>query len=94
MKLVAVTVVYALRERATEIAVELPEGATVAQALERSGFAARHPEANIADCPVGIFGTAVDRHAVVSDGDRVEVYRPLLADPKELRRTRARRAST
>jgi putative ubiquitin-RnfH superfamily antitoxin RatB of RatAB toxin-antitoxin module len=94
MKLVAVTVVYAVRERATEIALDLPEGATVTQALERSGLAARHPETNIADCPVGIFGKAVDRLAVVNDGDRIEVYRPLLADPKESRRTRARRAST
>ena len=91
---VAVTVVYALRERATEIALELPEGATVAQALQRSGLAARHPEIDIAHCPVGIFGKAVDRQAVVADGDRIEVYRPLLADPKELRRARARRAST
>lgn len=94
MKLVSVTVVYAVRERATDIALELPEGTTVAQALERSGLAALHPEINITDCPVGIFGKAVDRQAVVTDGDRIEVYRPLLADPKELRRTRAGRAST
>jgi uncharacterized protein len=89
MKHIVVTVVYALRERATEIELQLPEGATVAQALARSGLAALHPEADIAQCPVGIFGNAAARHAIVADGDRIEVYRPLLADPKELRRRRA-----
>lgn len=94
MKLVAVTVVYAVRERATVIALQLPAGATVTHALVRSAIAVRHPEIDVAHCPVGIFGKTVDRHAVVNDGDRIEVYRPLLADPKELRRMRARRAST
>ena len=89
MTQIVVTVVYALRERATEIELQLPEGATVAQALERSGLAALHPEAGITQCAVGIFGKAAARHAVVADGDRIEVYRPLLADPKELRRRRA-----
>ncbi|MEO8739489.1 MAG: RnfH family protein [Casimicrobiaceae bacterium] len=90
----AVTVVYALRDRATQIALQLPEGATVAQALERSGLAALHPEADIARCPVGIFGKAVDRQAIIADGDRIEVYRSLVADPKERRRARAKRSGT
>ena len=94
MNVVAVTVVYALRESATEIALQLPAGATVTEALVRSEIAARHTEIDVAHCPVGIFGKAVDRHAVVHDGDRIEIYRPLMADPKELRRRRARRAST
>ena len=92
MKQIVVTVVYALRERATEVELQLPEGATVAQALARSGLAALHPEADIALCPVGIFGKAVARHAIVADGDRIEVYRPLLAEPKEQRRKRATRS--
>jgi len=92
MKQIVVTVVYALRERATEVELQLPEGATVAQALARSGLAALHPEADIAQCSVGIFGKAVARHAIVADGDRIEVYRPLLAEPKEQRRKRATRS--
>ncbi len=91
MKQIVVTVVYALRERATEIELQLPEGATVAQALAGSGLAALHPETDIAHCPVGIFGKATVRHAIVADGDRIEVYRPLQVDPKELRRRRATR---
>jgi len=91
MKQIVVTVVYALRERATEVELQLPEGATVAQALARSGLAALHPEADIAQCPVGIFGKAAARYAIVADGDRIEAYRPLLAEPKEQRRKRATR---
>ena len=91
MKQIVVTVVYALRDRATEIELRLPEGATVAQALARSGLATLHPETDIAQCPVGIFGKAAERHAIVADGDRIEVYRPLQADPKEMRRRRATR---
>jgi putative ubiquitin-RnfH superfamily antitoxin RatB of RatAB toxin-antitoxin module len=91
MTLISVTVVYALPEFATEIEVGLPAGATVADALERSGIAARHPEAHPEQCPVGIFGKRVDRQSIVADGDRVELYRPLIADPKESRRKRAKR---
>ena len=91
MKRITVTVVYALPEAATEIEVKLIAGATVADAVERSGLAARHPEADIARRSVGVFGRRVDRRTIVADGDRVEVYRPLLADPKDARRKRARR---
>jgi putative ubiquitin-RnfH superfamily antitoxin RatB of RatAB toxin-antitoxin module len=87
---ITVTVVYALPESATEIELTLPAGATVADALERSGIAARHPEAEQARCPVGIFGRRVERSTALSDGDRVEIYRPLVAEPKEARRRRAR----
>jgi putative ubiquitin-RnfH superfamily antitoxin RatB of RatAB toxin-antitoxin module len=90
MSLISVTVVYALPESATEIDVSLPEGSTVADALDRSGIAVGHPEANARQCPVGIFGKRVDRQTLVTDGDRVELYRPLIADPKEARRTRAK----
>ena len=91
MKRVAVTIVYALRDRATEVELQVPEGTSVEQALERSGLASRHPQADIAHCAVGIFGKAVDRQVIVMDGDRIEIYRPLPADPKELRRKRAAR---
>lgn len=89
MKRVAVTVVYALPEAATEIELSLPAGATVADALQRSGLAARHPGVDFTRCALGIFGRRVDPRAALRDGDRVEVYRPLRADPKDLRRRRA-----
>lgn len=91
MNRITVTVVYALPDAATEIEVRLPAGATVADAVERSGLAARHPGADIPRRPVGVFGKRVDRRTPVADGDRVEVYRPLVADPKDARRKQARR---
>jgi uncharacterized protein len=84
-----VTVVFALPDRATEIALRLPAGATLGQALERSGLASRHPEIDFARAPLGVFGKLADRGAVLADGDRVEVYRALIADPKEVRLGRA-----
>lgn len=86
---IEVTVVFALPDRATEIPVRLSAGGTVADALERSGLAARHPEIDLAGTRVGIFGKLADRKAILADGDRVEVYRALVADPKEHRLRRA-----
>jgi len=89
VSVIAVSVVYALLERATEIELTLPSGATVADALEKSGLTDLHPEIDPMRCPVGVFGRRVQRHRVLADGDRVEVYRPLVAEPKEARRRRA-----
>jgi len=89
VKRIAVSVVYALPAGATEIELELPPGSSVADALALSGIAARHPDIDLAAAAVGIFGARVGLRAKLSDGDRVEIYRPLQADPKELRRRRA-----
>jgi putative ubiquitin-RnfH superfamily antitoxin RatB of RatAB toxin-antitoxin module len=86
---IEVTVVLALPDRATQIEVRLPAGATLGDALERSGLAARHPNIDVARARVGIFGKLADRKAILADGDRVEVYRALAADPKERRRRQA-----
>jgi putative ubiquitin-RnfH superfamily antitoxin RatB of RatAB toxin-antitoxin module len=86
---IAVTVVFALPERATEIALRLPPGATLGHALDRSGLAARHPDIDFNVARVGIFGKLADRGSVLADGDRVEVYRPLTVDPKKARLGRA-----
>lgn len=89
MNELVVTVVYAEPERAVEIVVRLPEGATVADAIECSGITARVPAA--ASAPVGVFGKRVPRNALLASGDRVEIYRPLTADAKTRRRQRAKR---
>jgi hypothetical protein len=86
---ITVSVVYALPGAVTEIEVRLAAGATVADAIERSGIAARLPGADIAGAPVGIFGKRVRRDTPLGDGDRVELYRRLIADPKTARRRRA-----
>ena len=91
MRTIRVNVVYALPDRAIEVALTLPAGATVGEALVRSGLAARHPELDLARCPVGIFGRRSGRQKALADGDRIEIYRPLVAEPKDARRRRAQR---
>lgn len=88
MNEIRVTVVYALPDAATEIALRLPAGATVAEAIERSGIAGRPGVCLAADGPVGIFGERVRRDTVLAEGDRVELYRPLSTDSKASRRRR------
>ena len=71
-----------------EVALLLPAGATVATALAASGMQARHPQVDFSLLPVGIWGSFCERSDALRDRDRVEVYRPLLVDPKEARRQR------
>lgn len=66
---------------------ELPTGATVADALDQSGVYLTHPETK--EFAVGIYAKRVDLDTVVRDGDRIEIYRPLTHDPKEKRREKA-----
>lgn len=81
-----VEVAFALPERQVLVAIELADGATIAEALERSGLARQYPAENIESLPVGVWGRVTDRAHVLSDGDRVEIYRPLQIDPREARR--------
>jgi putative ubiquitin-RnfH superfamily antitoxin RatB of RatAB toxin-antitoxin module len=91
---VEVSVVYALRLRAENVRLRLPTGATVEEAIRQSGMLERFPEIDLGRSRVGIYGRWVRLDAAVRDGDRVEIYRPLTADPKEVRRLRARRRAT
>jgi hypothetical protein len=90
-KQLRVEVTYALPDQQVLLALEVGEGTTVREAIERSGVLARFPEIELKRGHVGIFGRATPLHMPLSDGDRVEIYRPLIADPKESRRERARR---
>lgn len=87
MSKIRVTVVFALPDAATEVTLYLPEGGTVADAIESAGIrtAAKGADASAA---VGIFGQRVRRDRVLADGDRVELYRSLRTDPKQSRRRR------
>jgi hypothetical protein len=91
VKSIRVTVVYALPTAATEIDLWLPAGSSVADALALSGIDACHPEIDLAASAVGIHGVRVAHDTVLADQDRVEIYRPLVVDAKELRRRRAAR---
>jgi len=86
-----VTVVYALAERQHSVALALPAGATLAQALAASGLAARFAALQGAPPDAGIHNRACGPDTVLQDGDRVEIYRPLQIDPKEARRQRVAR---
>ena len=89
---ISVEVVYALPERQYLRRIKLPEGANVEQAIQQSGLLALRTEIDLAKNKVGIYSRTVKLSDTVHEGDRVEIYRPLLADPKELRRLRAERA--
>lgn len=84
-----VEVVYALPDRQTLLRVSVPAGATVQEALQLSRIVEKHPELDLAASKLGIFGKLTKSDAVVRERDRIEIYRPLLADPKEVRRRRA-----
>ncbi len=89
---IKVEVAYALPRRQTLVAVELPAGATVMEAAQHSGIASKFEGVDLDNATFGIFGHVVAPKQVLRDGDRVEIYRPLIADPKEVRKARAERA--
>ncbi len=84
---ISVEIVYALADRQVLRRILLPEGSTVEDAIRVSGLRAAFPEMDTTH--VGIHGEPVPVTTVLRDRDRVEIYRPLRADPKEVRRTRA-----
>jgi uncharacterized protein len=89
--MIKVEVAYALPHQQTLIAVDLPNGATVLEAAQRSGIASKIDGLDLDNASYGIFGNVVASRQVLRDGDRVEIYRPLIADPKEVRKARAER---
>lgn len=93
--LIEIEVVYAAVDRQVLLCVAVPAETTVRAALLKSGVSAAFPELDLVDCPVGIFGKVIvdPGSRLVQAGDRIEIYRPLLADPKEVRRLRAVKAA-
>ncbi|SLM61902.1 MULTISPECIES: RnfH family protein [Dickeya] len=89
---IRIEVVYALPERQFLQSLTVEEGCSVEQAIQMSGLLALRPDIDLRVNKVGVFSRPVKLTDVVRDGDRVEIYRPLLADPKELRRQRAERS--
>jgi hypothetical protein len=86
---IEVEVAYAEPRRQWLTCVRLPPGATIAQALQASGFATSIPLANLDTLAVGVWSKVKPRDSILRAGDRVEIYRPLSADPKQARRKRA-----
>jgi putative ubiquitin-RnfH superfamily antitoxin RatB of RatAB toxin-antitoxin module len=87
--MINIEVVYALPDEQILLRQSVPTGTTVAEAVLASGMLDKHPEIDLATNKLGIFGKLTKADAVVRDKDRIEIYRPLIADPKEVRRKRA-----
>ncbi len=88
-KRIHVEVAYALPREQVILPLDMPEGSTLMQAIEQSGILGRFPDIDLDRQKVGIFGKLKKPDQVLRDGDRVEIYRPLIADPKEVRKQRA-----
>ncbi|MEJ2107191.1 MAG: RnfH family protein [Acidiferrobacteraceae bacterium] len=85
-----VEVAYGGKEETFQQELEVAPDATVEQAIRASGVLARFPEIDLQHCRVGVFSERRELQDRLRPGDRVEIYRPLMIDPKEARRIRAR----
>ncbi len=85
---IKIAVVYAKPSRQVWLDLEVPKGATVRQAIERSGILHQCPDINLDHATVGIHAKIVTLDTTVEDGARVEIYRPITADPDTIERRR------
>ncbi|MDF3162349.1 RnfH family protein [Pseudomonas proteolytica] len=94
-RLIEIEVVYAAVDRQLLLSLAVAPGTSLRAAVLASGIATQFPELDIDSCPLGVFGKVVADAETrsVQAGDRIEIYRPLLADPKEVRRLRAAKAA-
>jgi putative ubiquitin-RnfH superfamily antitoxin RatB of RatAB toxin-antitoxin module len=88
----SIELVYGLPQRQTLISLMVPLDTTVEQAIKQSGLLNIYPDIDLKLNKVGIWNRACKLNDVLKDGDRVEIYRPLVADPKEIRKRRAQKA--
>lgn len=85
----SIEVAYALPQKQELVQLKLPVGSTVEQAIDASGLKMKYPDIDLARNKVGIFGKLTRLDVSLRDRDRVEIYRPLIANPKEIRKKRA-----
>ena len=86
---ISVEVAYALPDQQTIVALTVAADATIQEAIEASGLLEQYPEIDLTQNKVGVFGKLGKLTDTLHVGDRVEIYRPLIADPKEIRKQRA-----
>jgi len=91
---ITVEVAYARPDSQLIVPLEVEPGTTVASAIEKSGILYIYPEIDMTSAKVGIFGKICRKDQVLREKDRVEIYRPLIADPKEIRKQRAAAGKT
>ncbi|HIO91304.1 MAG TPA: RnfH family protein [Leucothrix mucor] len=87
--MITVEVVYALPKEQTLLSFEVDDGITAKDAILQSGMLEQYPELDVENMDIGIFGKMKKMTENLRDKDRVEIYRPLIADPKEVRKRRA-----
>lgn len=87
-----VEVIYALPKEQITFTVNIAQGATAQQVIEASGILNKYPEIELDKNKLGIYSRLIKLDTVVAGGERVEIYRPLIADPKEMRKRRADKA--
>ncbi|MGR9014733.1 MAG: RnfH family protein [Gammaproteobacteria bacterium] len=87
--MVELEVAYAKPEEQVIVELKMPEGSSVEAAIQASSLLERFPEIALSELKAGVFGVVCKLDQPVKDGDRIEIYRPLLHDPKEARRQRA-----
>ncbi|MEE9492953.1 MAG: RnfH family protein [Gammaproteobacteria bacterium] len=86
---IRIEVAYALPEKQTIVDVRVPQGTTIEEGIRLSGILDTYPEIDLATQQVGLFGKLKKPAQALREGDRIEIYRPLIADPKEVRKQRA-----
>ena len=91
---IQVEVCYALPEKQTLLSLEVEPSLTIESIIKQSGILELHPEIDLAENKVGIFSKLAKLNDTLYDGDRIEIYRPLIADPKEVRKQRAQKTKT
>ncbi|WP_337842563.1 RnfH family protein [Rheinheimera sp.] len=89
---IAVEVAFATPEKQSLLSVSVAADATVQQVIESSGMLRLHPEIDLGQNKVGVWSRTCKLTDRVKAGDRIEIYRPLIADPKDMRRRRAEKA--
>jgi uncharacterized protein len=87
---IAIEIVYAQPQRAIVKSLRMAQGSLVGDALAKAARDAEFLGVDLVNAPVGIFGKLARREQALNDGDRIEIYRPLLEEPKAARRTRSR----
>jgi putative ubiquitin-RnfH superfamily antitoxin RatB of RatAB toxin-antitoxin module len=92
MNSIDIEVVYATPQSQTLLKLAVSESTTVLEAIKQSGILAQYPEIDIDASKVGVWNRVVKPSAELKAGDRIEIYRPLIADPKEVRKRRAEKA--
>jgi len=86
---IMVELVYALPEEQTLLAFEIDEGATAEDVIKKSGILEQYPELDLTKNKIGLFSKLIKLDHLMREKDRIEIYRPLIADPKEIRKKRA-----